>query len=266
MRDALCKICQNSSDCYGETKLLNKYQVSYFKCRACGFIQTEEPYWLDEAYTKAINHSDVGILSRNKHLADTSRALINLYFNRQGRFLDYGGGYGIFVRMMRDFGFDFYRYDRYCENLFANGHDFSEAGPGQFELLTSFELFEHLAEPRDDVSRMKCYADNMLFTTNLLPAASPKLDEWWYFGKEHGQHISFYTRKSLEILAESLSLKLVSNNSTMHLFTSRSIPAALFSRITQKPMLTLLINKLYKSTSLAGEDYNKAVVRMFAGE
>lgn len=266
MSDAVCKICDKPADFYGAMKLLKKYNVRYFRCRACGFIQTEEPFWLDEVYAKAINHSDVGILTRNKRLADIARAVLNLFYDRQGRFLDYGGGYGIFVRMMRDRGFNFYRYDRYCENLLAKGYDIDDAGTGRFELLTSFELFEHLVDPREEISQMKRYADNILFTTTLLPPGNPDLEEWWYFGKEHGQHISFYTRKSLEILAESLSLKLVSNNSSVHLFTNRKVSEALFSLITQKPLVTLLMNKMHKNRSLANEDYNSAVERMFAGE
>ncbi len=266
MGDVLCKICDCFSHYYGKMKLLNKYHVSYFRCRSCGFIQTEEPFWLDEVYAKAINHSDVGILARNKQLADISSALLNLFCDGHGRFLDHGGGYGIFVRMMRDIGFNFYWYDRYCENLFAQGYDVVNAGSGSFDLLTSFEVLEHLADPREEVSRMKSYADNILFTTMLLPPGNPKLDEWWYFGKDHGQHISFFTRKSLEILAETLSLKLVSNNKSMHLFTTRKISNTLFSLITQKPFIILLLNKIYKNKSLTANDYNEAVARMLAEE
>ncbi len=38
-------------------------------------------------------------------------------------FLDYAGGYGVFTRLMRDIGFDFYWHDPYTQNLFANGFE-----------------------------------------------------------------------------------------------------------------------------------------------
>jgi len=264
MPSVICKICDNPADFYGKTQVLKKYHVGYFRCGACGFIQTEDPFWLDEAYTRTINESDVGILARNKQLVDISMALLNLFYNRRGRFLDYGGGYGIFVRMMRDRGFNFYWYDRYCENLFAKTYEVVNVESGSFELLTSFELFEHLADPREEVSRMRRYADNIFFTTMLLPPGNPKLEEWWYFGREHGQHISFFTRKSLEIVAEKLALKLVSNNTSIHLFTTRTISNTLFSLITQKTLLVLLLNKIYRNKSLTAADYNEAVTRMLA--
>jgi hypothetical protein len=43
-----------------------------------------------------------------------------------------------------------------------------------------------------------------MFSTLLVPEPAPKLEDWWYYGLEHGQHIAFYTRKSLAVLANSL--------------------------------------------------------------
>ena len=44
-----CNICGNSSAFLFEAEVLNKYDAKYFKCQNCGFIQTENPYWLNEA-------------------------------------------------------------------------------------------------------------------------------------------------------------------------------------------------------------------------
>lgn len=64
-----CKICNNKSNYIFKAKLLNKYDVKYYHCSNCGFLQTEEPYWLEEAYNKSINISDTGIMSRNLFLS-----------------------------------------------------------------------------------------------------------------------------------------------------------------------------------------------------
>ena len=53
---------------------MDKYDVKYFLCGNCGFVFTEEPYWLNEAYKSAINISDTGIVTR-KNLSTTPAAM-----------------------------------------------------------------------------------------------------------------------------------------------------------------------------------------------
>ncbi len=125
-----CKICQSTTQAFERAQILGKYTVQYYCCPACGFIQTEEPYWLEEAYATPIGLADVGLLSRNIVLSRILKALIACLFRQDGRFLDYGGGYGVLVRLMRDQGYDFYRFDPHCANLFAQGFDApEEPGP-----------------------------------------------------------------------------------------------------------------------------------------
>src|SRR6187551_714050 len=137
-----CKICASATSDLFSAKVLGKYDVKYFKCNNCGFVQTQEPYWLQEAYSSAITVQDIGLVSRNYLYAQICRSIIKLFFSRKTKFLDYGGGYGMFVRLMRDKGFDFYRYDTYCKNMFAEGFD--DKGELDYELITAFEVFEHL--------------------------------------------------------------------------------------------------------------------------
>ena len=100
-----------------------KYDVTYYQCESCRFIQTEQPYWLNEAYSSAITHLDIGLLSRNLYLMNEIPRLIDGLFPESKRYLDFGGGYGVFVRLMRDLGYDFFRFDTYCENIFADFFD-----------------------------------------------------------------------------------------------------------------------------------------------
>jgi len=51
-----CNICKNNTSIFSRVKILNKYDVKYFYCDYCGFIQTEEPYWLEEAYKEPIKY------------------------------------------------------------------------------------------------------------------------------------------------------------------------------------------------------------------
>ena len=50
-------------------EVLQQHQVSFFHCPACGFLQSEEPYWLEAAYSDAIAVADTGLVMRNLDIA-----------------------------------------------------------------------------------------------------------------------------------------------------------------------------------------------------
>lgn len=41
-----CKICNQKTKEIFQAKILNKYEIKYFHCEHCSFLQTEDPYWL----------------------------------------------------------------------------------------------------------------------------------------------------------------------------------------------------------------------------
>jgi hypothetical protein len=249
---APCRICGEATEDFCQAQVLNKYQVSYFRCTFCGSVQTEAPYWLEEAYCAAITDSDIGLVARNIILSKVSRLIISSFFNSKGSFLDYGGGYGLLVRLMRDCGFDFYRSDKHCANLFAADFEArAEAVP--YELLTAFELLEHLTEPLETLLGMRELSGNILCTTELLPEITPKPGDWWYYIPEHGQHVTFYTLKSLRILAEKLGLQLYSNGINIHLFTPKKLSRVLF-RLTTSYKLASLFALLPADQTLIAKD------------
>jgi hypothetical protein len=220
-----CKICKSSASNTFKALVLQKYEVKYFKCGKCGFIQTEKPFWLDEAYQSAITSLDIGLLYRNLQFSEMLETfLLKNIVDSNGKFIDYGGGYGIFVRLMRDRGFNFFRQDLYCENLFAKHFDISDINTDRkFELLTAFEVFEHLEDPLTEVSKMLSLSDSIFFSTELLPSNNPTPDTWWYFAPETGQHISFYTLESLQIIAEKLNFNLYSNRYNLHMLSKEKL-------------------------------------------
>jgi hypothetical protein len=201
-------------------KVLNRHQVKYYECIETGFIQTEEPYWLAEAYSSAITKLDTGLIFRNELLRDKLVKIIPAFFDADRHFLDYAGGYGMFTRMMRDRGFDFYHHDIYCENLFADYFSLADAQEkNDFELVTAFEVFEHLVNPLEEIKRILELGNNLIFTTELVPGRIEKASDWWYFTAETGQHIAFYTRKSLEYIASKLGCYYGTDGVQTHIFT-----------------------------------------------
>jgi hypothetical protein len=229
---------------------MTKYSVRYYQCSRCKFIQTENPYWLNEAYNRTISSMDVGLVYRNVSLAKAIDPILKSFFNYKGRFLDFAGGYGLFVRLMRDQGFDFYRQDIYCENLFACYLDLEDLPENSsFEALTAFEVFEHLVNPFDEIRRMFQFSENIIFSTELQPD-KPLISsqDWWYFVPESGQHISFYTMESLAIIAEKFNCDLYSNNINLHIFTKRKLNADPFKfkgTTANKSLIYKALNKLF---------------------
>lgn len=251
----ICNICKHTTTSFAQAQILDKYTIHYFRCNHCKFIQTEDPYWLKEAYTRAINESDIGLVNRNILFSGITKAVL-LFFDAQAKFMDYGGGYGLFVRMMRDAGFDFYRYDQYCENIFAKGFEADHVGTHQYEILTAFEVFEHFANPLDEIEQMLRFSKNILFSTMLIPPHIPKPDAWWYYGLDHGQHISLYTPQALSVIANTFNLNLYSNKVSLHLLTEKKIHPLFFYFITHSKM-TKLLGAVWRKKSLLADDYSR---------
>jgi hypothetical protein len=202
--------------------MFNKYDINYFHCPHCNFLQTEEPYWLEEAYSESINVSDTGYMQRNLQLSQKLTILLALFFDKNAKFLDYAGGYGVFVLLMRDIGFDFCWDDKFTTNLFARGFNYNGES---IEAITTFESFEHFVNPLEEIEKMLSISKNIIFSTGLLPDPIPKPEEWWYYGLDHGQHISFYSEKTFQYIAKKYNLNYVHLND-LHLLTEKKISSS----------------------------------------
>ncbi len=243
-----CKVCTKKTNYIFDGKILNKYDIKYFHCGDCGFLQTEEPYWLKEAYSESINLSDTGYIRRNLELSKGLATLLVLFFNKNGKYIDYAGGYGMFVRLMRDIGFDFYWDDLYTQNLFAKGFEFVNTGC-TIEAITTFESFEHFVNPIKEIEKLLDISDNIIFTTELLANPIPKPKDWWYYGLEHGQHISFYSEKALRFIANKYKLYYYNLNG-FHLITKKrlAIYTKYILRLDRFNFYSLFIKKLKSKT------------------
>lgn len=220
MEGFLCKVCNLKMNKIFTQRILGKHNISYFHCNNCGFLQTEKPYWLDESYSIAITSLDIGLVNRNIQYSNVVENILYKYFDKNAKFLDFAGGYGMFTRIMRDKGFDFYHEDKHCDNLFAKHFEIGDLKKEdkKFELVTAFELMEHIENPFKELDYIFSITDNFLFSTELIPAQ--ELEKWWYLGVEHGQHISFYTKKCLGEIAKKYGKKYYTNG-CLHFMTDK---------------------------------------------
>lgn len=216
-----CKVCQGPATHFGVIRVLGSHDAEYLRCTACGYLWADAPHWLAEAYSQAIAALDTGIVVRNLWLADACCALLGSSLRGVRTLVDYGGGTGLLVRTLRDRGHDAWWMDAYCENLLAAGF---EAVPGaHYDLLTAFELVEHLPDPMEGFRRMRALAPRLLLSTDLQPGDGTDLRAWRYLAPEAGQHIGFFTRRSLEIVGEQLGLRLSSNGSNLHVLAEEAV-------------------------------------------
>lgn len=252
-----CRVCGGSCERFGEAFVLVRHRVRYDRCTGCGSIQTETPYWLEEAYSTALVRADVGAVQRNLELSEKTEAILSSIYGRApSQFLDYGGGHGLFVRLMRDRGFDFFWSDKYASNDYANG--FEAPGAARFALMTAFEVFEHLPDPFAEVANMQARADAILFSTALLPDPAPRLDAWWYYALFGGQHVQLYTQLGLQRLGERFGFSLLSNGRTLHLYYRGAAPlSALAFRLFARRPAARFVNRLRPRASLQPADYRR---------
>jgi Methyltransferase domain len=215
----VCKICNNPSEKIFEKIILQEYNSGYYKCTSCSFVQTDEPIWLSKAYESAITSLDIGLLSRNIHLKNEISLLIDICFPEATKMIDYAGGYGVFVRIMRDSGYDFYREDQYCENIFAKHFDITDTAIQKFDLVTAFEVLEHFSNPLVEIENVFKYADTAIFSTEITPATNSEIENWWYITQETGQHIAFYSTKAMEIIAKKFNKNYYCKNGNIHIFS-----------------------------------------------
>lgn len=242
-----CPICSaEQSRPEFTAQLLGKYEVSYFLCPDCGLLQTEKPYWLDEAYGEAIAVADTGLVMRNLSLATRLAGLLYIGFDRNAAFLDVAGGYGLLTRLMRDFGFDYYWDDKYCNNLLARGFE-ADKSSRPFAALTAFEVIEHVHDPiafiQEEMTRYGC--QTLIFTTELFEGPEPPPKDWWYYAFSTGQHVSFYQRKTLQKIADCLSLNFQSVHG-LHILSKQKLtlgPLAWFSTSKLSPLFALLARR-----------------------
>ena len=237
-----CKVCGAETEPVFQGRILRKHTVQYYRCPRCDFMQTEAPHWLEEAYSSAISDLDLGPVNSAISGARIVESLIVHAFDPNARFIDWGGGYGVFTRLMRDMGYDFYWRDAYCENLFAK--QFVAEQDSGYELMTCFEVFEHLVEPMAEIEAMLALSPNILFSTQLPPQRLETATDWWYLTPEHGQHIAIYSLPALRVIAERFGRHLATDGSALHLLSDRPVSERVFRLIAQDGRASKVIRSL----------------------
>jgi hypothetical protein len=88
--------------------------------------------------------------------------------------------------------------------------------------VTTFESFEHFVYPMDEVEKILSLSKNIIFSTEPLPNPVPRSKDWWYYGLDHGQHISFYSLKTFRYIATKFKLNYAYING-LHVLSEKKL-------------------------------------------
>jgi len=240
-RKTVCKCCGAASSLSGlvdfsrcgadliAQKKIDPYvgfPIYYYRCDQCGFTFTSAfDEWSTEMFGLYIYNDDYPRHDpdyRDKRPTENAGTIAaNFPEMAAVSVLDYGSGMGLLEEQLKRAGFtDVVSYDPYSAPTRPDR---------QFDAILSFEVFEHHPQPQalfaDLVSLMK--ADGaVLLSTQLIgdEVHAVGVHNWWYCAPRNG-HISFYSAKSLALLAARHGLRVASFNAGLHVIFGQRPPA-----------------------------------------
>lgn len=248
-----CRVCDASLQPHQQIAVRG-VPTELFACGRCGLYEFPEPTWLDEAYKDPIADIDVGLAARCRIVSSIVETVVRAQRVQRGKLLDFGGGYGLLTRFVRDAGLEMLHHDPMAANLFAQGF---EGLPGDdYALCTMSEVLEHLGDPRSVFDQLR-HIDLLLTTTEIVPPGMTDLEPWPYLIPDLGQHITFYGRRSLQRLADDFGYRLASDGFGVHLFyrgrLSR-VARTVLRRHRLAPVTAVALRRLQHGRSLQVED------------
>ena len=194
-----CRLCSKEAYFLFKKRILSKYDVEYFHCAVCGALQTEEPYWIEEAYVPINEKFDTGQFIRCLHNAAFLSALYSHLSYSNEALIDYGCGSGLTGRILRDIGINAYGYDTFAVPRLLMGFQVQDLNGAS--IINLCEVAEHFPDPKLSFDHIfSCNPNVVVVQTGLFD--EPNKD-WSYLAPEHGQHIFFYTEKTISYLAHT---------------------------------------------------------------
>lgn len=204
--------------------------VYFALCSQCGFCFAPELMtWTLEEFEERIYNEEYVFVDPD-YIETRPRAnahnLISMFGDRAHsvKHLDYGGGSGLLVELLRESNWQSISYDPFMDR------NVGVEQLGQFDLITAFEVFEHVPDVQKLMSNLRSLlAPNglVLFSTLLSDENihSNQRITWWYASPRNG-HISLFSRNSLAILAQNNAFNFGSFSVGFHAFFTKVPPWA----------------------------------------
>jgi hypothetical protein len=203
--------------------------IYYSLCDRCGFCFAPELYqWSLQDFSTRIYNDDYKLVDPDYvevRPRANAKMLERMFANYalDIRHLDYGGGNGILSSELFAAGWSSMSYDPFVDDPMSNDQ-------GRFNLVTSFEVFEHVPDVNHLITTLSSLVEKdglILFSTVLSDgnlARNQRL-QWWYASPRNG-HISLFSSRSLALLGEKEDFELVSLSANLHAYRRTTPPWA----------------------------------------
>lgn len=220
------KSCEEAS---GKFLELAGEPVYYMLCSECGFCFAPElSAWPLAKFEQKI-YNDEYVLVDPDYIEARPRAnathLVSMFGNLTPsvKHLDYGGGNGLLAKLLRESHWSSTSYDPFTDRAI------SVEQLGKFDLITAFEVFEHVPDVQKLMSNLKSLLSPnglVLFSTLLTDGniQSNQRITWWYASPRNG-HISLFSSASLALLAQEAELNFGSFSPGFHVLFPNIIPS-----------------------------------------
>jgi hypothetical protein len=231
-----CRLCGGVVSARFSLRILQRREVLFLQCSACGSLQTERPDWLADAYTRNLAALDTGAAQRNINSLAASWAVARLCGFRD--IVDFGGGDGLLCRLLRDYGLNCYVADMHASATYALA--FTQPDFERPELLLLFEVAEHFAKPRAEFDALfERRPAALLMSTDLYTGQGP---DWPYLTAQSGQHVFFYSERALEKLAQVHGYRAFFSAPFVLMVDPRRVPAMkarILSVLLRRPLVRM---------------------------
>ena len=218
---------KNCMEPQGYTLPLAYRPIYYHMCGNCQHVFSPEFWsWTNSDFSREIYNEDYVHIDpdyQEKRPLGNAQLLVQLFGANKSciNHLDYGGGNGLLSTRLREDGWNSTSFDPFPETHILPSH------LGKFNLITAFEVFEHVPLPHqmlDNVAQLMDESCLILFSTLISDNSLQRNSRinWWYCSPRNG-HINLYTRKSLSLLGAEHDLKFGSINDGLHCY-ARQIP------------------------------------------
>jgi len=195
--------------------------IQYTLCDQCGFCFAPEMYqWSVAEFSARIYNEDYKIVDPDCVTVrphQQAQMLTGMFARHvlEIRHLDFGGGNGELSNELFAQGWDSTSYDPLVDGPLRDDL-------GKFNLITSFEVFEHVPDVNHLISTLSSLVEDdgmVLFSTFVSDGhiARNQPLRWWYASPRNG-HISLFSRHSLRLLGEKANFRCVNRSAYLHAF------------------------------------------------
>lgn len=197
-----CKIC--NSAIAGQIESKDSRVFDY--CKVCDFIALQPEFFLDAKAEKARYELHENTIDDQGYV-DMFEKFIDYAIKPYAvsKILDYGSGPGpVLAELLERHGYEADIYDP-----FFAARDLQDSS---YDLICSTEVFEHFNNPLETIINVikLLKPGGYLAVMTMMSPAVESFSGWWY--KNDPTHVSFYTAKTFEYIAEKLALRLEKHN------------------------------------------------------